>query len=90
MRDMRLIVCDVSKALASVSQMYKASHRVVFNPPWDPEGSYIQRVDIGECMWLEEHNGLYMLNTKVAPSSRQKRSESSSGGNAGSGWPANP
>ena len=71
MRDMRFIVCDVSKALGSVSQMCKAGHKVVFNPPWDPEGSYIQHVDIGECMWLEEHIGFYMINTKVAPASRQ-------------------
>ena len=35
MRDMRFTVCDVSKALGSVSQMCKVGHRVVFNPPFD-------------------------------------------------------
>lgn len=44
MRDMRFTVCDVSKAIGSVSQMCKTGHRVVFNPPWDPEGPFIQHV----------------------------------------------
>ena len=90
MRDMRFTVCDVSKALGSVSQMCKAGHRVIFNPPWSPEGSYIQHVDTGECMWLGEHNGLYMLNTKVAPSSRPRRDDNNNGSNESFGWPANP
>ena len=89
-RDMRFTVCDVSKALGSVSQMCRTGPRVVFNPPWDPTGSYIQHIDTGECMWLEEQNGLYMLNTKVAPSSKQKRGENNYNRNAGFGWPANP
>ena len=66
--------------------MCKAGNKVVFNPPWDPEGSYIQHVDTDECMWLEEHNGLYMLNTKVAPSSKQKGGDNSNRNNAGFGW----
>ena len=71
LRDMRFTVCDVSKALGSVSQMCKTGHKVVFNPPWDGEGSYIEHVDTGERMWLEEVNGLYILNAKVAPKHRQ-------------------
>ena len=63
-RDMRFIVCDVSEALASVSQMCQAGNRVVFHPPWSPEGSYIQHIDTGERLWLHEENGLYMLNTR--------------------------
>lgn len=90
MRDMRFTACDVSKALGSVSQMCRTGHRVVFNPPWDPEGSYIQHVDAGECMWLEESNGLYMLNTKVAPSSLQSREDHNNRSNHGFGWLANP
>ena len=31
-RDMRFTICDVSKALGSVSQMCKTGHRVIFNP----------------------------------------------------------
>ena len=87
---MHFIVCDVSKALGSESQMCKVGHRVVFNPPWDPEGSYIEHVETGECMWLEERNGLYMLNTKIAPASRQKGVENIGRNNAGFGWFANP
>ena len=70
-RDMRFTVCDVSKALGSVSQMCRSGHKVVFNPPWDPEGSFIEHVDSGERMWLEEKGGLYILSTKVAPRHKQ-------------------
>ena len=51
--------------------MCRAGHRVVFNPPGDPDGSYIEHVATGECMWLEEQAGLYVLNTRVAPANRQ-------------------
>ena len=44
---------------------------MVFNPPWHEDGSYIQHLDTGERMWLEESNGLYVLNAKVAPSEYQ-------------------
>ena len=71
MRDMIFTVCGVSKALGSVSQMCRAGHRVAFNPPGDPNGSYIEHVAIGECMWFEEQVGLYVLNTKVAPTHKQ-------------------
>ena len=54
MRDMKFTICDVSKALGSVSQMCRAGHKVVFNPPWDPAGSYIQHIQTGEKMWFEE------------------------------------
>ena len=50
LRDMRFTVCDVAKALGSVSQMCKTGHRVVSNPPWSPSGSYIEHIDIGERM----------------------------------------
>ena len=89
MRDMRFTIGDVSKALASVSQMCRVGHRVVFNPPWGPTGSYIQHVETGEKMWLEEHNGLYVLSTKVAPVERQSVSKWSQPYNTGFGWPAN-
>ena len=90
MRDMRFTVCDVSEALRSVSQMCRAGHRVIFNAHWSPEGSYIQHVDTGECMWLEENNGLYMLNTKVAPTGRHRSGEHSNRIDKGFGWRANP
>ena len=74
LRDMKFTVCDVSKALGSVSQMCRSGHKVVFNPPWDQEGSYIEHIDTGERMWLEEQGGLYVLAAKVAPKHRQTSS----------------
>ena len=73
LRDMKFIVCNVSKALGFVSQMCRTGRRVVFNPRWAASGSYIEHVDIGERMWLQEEGGLYVLKTKVAPASRQIR-----------------
>ena len=70
-RDMRFTACDVSKALGSVSQMCRAGHTAVFNPPWHEAGSYIEHLDTGEKMWLEEANGLYVFNAKVAPKELQ-------------------
>ena len=78
-RDMNFTVCDVAKALGSVSQMCRAGHTVVFNPPWHEEGSYIEYLDIGERMWMEESNGLYVLNTKVVPKQWQTALRSSCG-----------
>ena len=71
MRDMRFTVCPVTKALGSVSQMRRIVHRVIFNPPWDPNGSYIENTSTGDRLWMEERNGLYVLNTKVAPTHKQ-------------------
>ena len=45
MRDMNFTACEVSKALGSVSQMCRTGHRVVFNPPREPEGSYIEHAE---------------------------------------------
>lgn len=47
-RDMKLIVCAVTKALGSVPQMCHEGYRAAFNPPCGPNGFYIQHVDIGE------------------------------------------
>ena len=71
MRDMRFTACDVAKALGSVSQMCRTGHKVVFNPPWNEEGSYIEQEATGERMWLQEEGGLYILKNKVAPAHKQ-------------------
>ena len=68
---MRFTLYDVAKALGSVPQMCKTGHRVIFNPPWNPEGSYIEREAIGERLWMHEEVRLYVLKTKVAPKHRQ-------------------
>ena len=71
LRDIRFTMCDVTKALGSVSQMCRTGHRVVFNPPWSNSGSYIEHVATGEKLWMQEEGGLYVLKTKVAPSHKQ-------------------
>ena len=68
---MRFTVCEVSKALGSVSQMCRTGHRVVFNPQWSEHGSYIELVEIGERIWLQEEGGLYVFKTKVVPMHKQ-------------------
>ena len=80
-RDMKFTVCDVPKALGSVSLMRKTGHRVVLNPPREGEGSYIEyiyiyiyiyiSIETDERMWLEEKGGLYILGAKVAPKHKQ-------------------
>ena len=70
-RDMKFEVCSVTRALGSVSQMCRAGHRVVFNPPWNFEGSYIEHIETGQKMWLIERDGIYLLDVRVAPESRQ-------------------
>ena len=85
-RDMNFTSCEVSKALGSVSQICRAGHRVAFNPPWSEDGSYIEHTTIGEVMWMTEHNGLYVLQTKVAPVNKQTSTKN----NMGFGRQANP
>ena len=51
-------VCDVNKALLSVSKVVKNGSRVVF----DADGSYIEDKNSGEQMHLVEKNGMFMLN----------------------------
>lgn len=70
-RDMNFTVCGVSTALGSVSQMCRAGHGVVFNPPWGAAGSYVEHIESGECLWFEGQTGLYSLTTKVAPTNKQ-------------------
>ena len=70
-RDMNFEVCDVTRALGSVSQMCRSGHRVIFNPPWDDAGSYIQHVETGQKMWLTEKDGIYLLDVRIAPENKQ-------------------
>ena len=85
-RDMRFTSCEVSKALGFVSQIYRAGHAVIFNPPWHEDGSYIEHLETGEKMALSEQNGLYMLDARVAPRGKQ----TSNYENKGFGRQANP
>ncbi len=57
-------VCDVNKALLSVSRLVKQGHRVVF----DDENSFIEDKITGERMRLAEENGMYALTLWVKAS----------------------
>ena len=50
-------VCDVNKALLSVSRVTNGGNRVVF----DSIGSYIEDKNTGEKINLEERNGMFMI-----------------------------
>ena len=60
-RGMTAQVCEVNKALLSVSKTVAAGNRVVFGP----EGAYIQNVETREKLWLQEKGGMYMLKMWV-------------------------
>ena len=68
-RRVKAQVCDVSKPLMSVARLVGAGNTVVFAP----EGSYIWDPSTGECMALEEKQGMYTLGlwAKVGSSSDQ-------------------
>ena len=70
-RNMTFQVCNVTRPLASVSKIVEAGHSVVSNPVEDPRGSYIQNLQSGEKMWLTAKDGVYVMETKVAPSKWQ-------------------
>jgi hypothetical protein len=60
-RKMTAQVCEVNKALLSVSKMVRAGNRVVF----EAEGSYVEDRHSGEVMYLEENGGMYMMKLWV-------------------------
>ena len=73
-RDINFTVCAVSEAVGSVSHMRRTGHRVAFYPLGDPNGSYVQRIEVGERMWLVEQAGVYSPKSTIAPIRRQTES----------------
>ena len=59
--NMKAQVCDVNKALLSVRRLTQAGNKVVF----DPNGSYIENLETGEKMNLQEKGGMYVLKLWV-------------------------
>ena len=55
-----------------MSRIVEKGHSVVFNPEWDPRRSYIHNHETGEKLWLTAKDGVYMLETKVAPKQLQQ------------------
>ena len=62
-RRMKCQVCDVGKALASVSKIVHAGNRVVF----DEDASYIEDKKDGSRINLRERAGVFVLDAWVAP-----------------------
>ena len=62
-------VCDVNKALLSVSKIVAAGNKVVFGKG----ESYIEDGQTGEKMWLTAKDGVYVLDAKIAPIKEQER-----------------
>ena len=62
-RQMTFQCAATTKALGSVSKICSNGNRVVF----DDEGSYIQNKVTGEKLWLEQKDGVYVLDMHVAP-----------------------
>ena len=60
-RTLKAQVCEVNKALLSVSKLVQMGNRVVF----DSQGSYIEDQTTKEKMWLREQGGMYMLKMWV-------------------------
>ena len=60
-RKMTAQVCDVNKALLSVSKAVRQGNRVIF----DDKESYIENKSTGERMNLVLENGMYMLKVWV-------------------------
>ena len=73
MRNMKFISCDVKRALGSASAICKQGHTVVSNAPNHPDGSCIYHIQSGERMDLKHNDGVFVLDTKVAPKSKQAR-----------------
>ena len=71
MRNMRFTSCDVERALGSVSAICKQGHTVVFYAPDHPDGSFIYNIRSGERMELQHKVGVFVLDTRIAPSNRQ-------------------
>ena len=71
LRNMKFTSCDVERALGSVSAICRQENTVVFNAPDHPDGSYIYNNHSGDTMMLQHKDGVYVLDTKIAPSNRQ-------------------
>ena len=68
-REMTAQVCDVNKALLSVSRLVKTDHKVVV----DKGGSYIEDNLTGDRLWLDEEGGMFALKMWVGGFWRRTR-----------------
>ena len=68
-RTIKAQVCDVNKALMSVSRMVQAGNKVVFSK----SGSYVEDESTQERIPLREQGGMYMLKLWVKNQSFQRQ-----------------
>ena len=59
-RTMKAQICAVTKSLLSVKRIVGSGHRVVFD-----DESYIEDKATGERMWLEEKEGMYVVQVWI-------------------------
>ena len=57
------VAAGVTKALGSVSRICSMGHKVVF----DDDGSYIEHKATGTVTWLQQRDGVYVLDAWIAP-----------------------
>ena len=72
-KNMRFQVCDVTRPLASVHKICEMGHSVVFSPSWDRRGSFIINQETGEKTWMAAKDGVFLLETKIAPAKYQSK-----------------
>ena len=70
-RAIKAQVCEVNKALLSVSRMVHAGNAVVFSS----FGSYVEDESTGERIPLKEQGGMYMLKLWVKSQTFQRQAE---------------
>ena len=72
-KNIKFQVCNVTRPLASVHKICEAGHSVIFNPSWDERGSFIVNHQTGDKTWMREKEGVFVLDTKVAPTRMQEK-----------------
>ena len=55
----------------SAQQTVEAGHSLTLNPSWYQRGSSTRHTGIGKGMWLTARDGVYVLETQVAPDKLQ-------------------
>ena len=69
--DLNFRCADVTRPLASVFKICHNGSSVVFNPPWHDDGSFIYNHESGVRTYMDEKDGVYVLETKIAPTRNQ-------------------
>ena len=64
-------LCEVNKALLSVSRMVQAGNKVVFSG----SGSHVEDQNTGERIQLREQGGMYMLKLWIKNQHFQRQAE---------------